>query len=280
MRAATALILAFLMGAAGCRRDVPFPADGRVPVWLDLSPSYGDPPADPGDALALVQAYGSGQLAIRGVSITYGHVPLVRGYPVAQELFKRIDTGLLRPWRGASAAEERAAPTEATELLDEALGREKLTILSLGPATTVASVLLRDPSRASRIERVVLVETTAGADRGSLQVLVDAGIPLTLVANDVAEGIRFSDAEFAALAPGQGAFALVLPTAQAWAQAREGQAVALPALLAVDLVAHPRDARCENRTDTTLLPGRPVSVCRWPDEGPKARILRNLSTRR
>ena len=101
-----------------------------------------------------------GRLRVRGVSVTFGNVPLVRGYPAAQELLQRLDSGLLRAWRGASVPEERAAPTEATELLEEALGKEPLTIVATGPATTIASVLLRQPAMASRIERVILVAGT------------------------------------------------------------------------------------------------------------------------
>ena len=146
--------------AGACRSGDAPPADGRIATWLDISPAIGDPPRDPGDALALLQAYGSGTLRVRGVSVTFGNVPLERGYPAAQELLKRLDSGLLRAWRGASAPDERAAPTEATELLEEALGKEPLTIVATGPATTIASVLLRQPAMASRIERVILVAGT------------------------------------------------------------------------------------------------------------------------
>ena len=279
---------------------------------MDISPSYGDPPRDPGDALALLQAYGSGRLAVRGVSVTFGNVAMVRGYPVAQELMSRIDTGLLRPWRGASSPEERAAPTEATELLEEALRKEPLTILALGPATTLASVLQRRPEAAERITRVILVgghhadaaaTSTAGqpgttgisADIGSLKVLLDSPVAITLVAPGLSTGVALDSADLDRLEEVRGPIRLVVPSARAWLQQvtthGDQAAFEVPALLAVDVAAHPGQLRCENAsasvstatgTPTLLVSsaptdnGRRVTWCHTADAAAKDRILGDL----
>ncbi len=280
---------------------------------MDVSPSYGDPPRDPGDALALLQAYGSGRLALRGVSVTFGNVPLVRGYPVAHELMSRIDTGLLRPWRGASSPEERAAPTEATELLEEALRKEPLTVLVLGPATTLASVLQRRAAAASRIERVIVVggrrqgdatkggpapptvTSGIGADIDSLRVLLDSPVAITLVAPDLSTGVGLDARDLERLEEARGPIRLVLPSARAWLEqvtATAGQSsFAVPAMLAVDVAAHPGELRCEvamaslsNTPDTSTLvvsseataAGRRVTWCHTADAAAKDRILADL----
>jgi inosine-uridine nucleoside N-ribohydrolase len=321
--------------AAACGRQ-PLPTDGRAAVWLDISPAIGDPPRDPGDALALLQAYGSDRLRVRGVSVTFGNVPLVRGYPTAQEILERLDTGLLRPWRGASSPEERAAPTEATELLEEALGKEALTFIATGPATTLASVLLRQPEIATRLERVVMVggrpsgvagrESRVGSagpevgsgesgvgsqaqttesraraqvdpavavDATSVRILLDSPVPITLVPAVDSPDIGLNAADIDRLDTGRGPIKLITPSARGWLQgitATSGDmSFPVPAMLAVDVVAHPGEVRCEAAvaalvTDTTGAPalrvsaepaatGRPVTWCHTADPGAKARML-------
>ncbi len=309
-RLLAAVLVSCLAGAA-CQRDAPTPADGRTPVWLDISPAYGDPPRDPGDALALLQAFGSGRLAVRGVSITFGNVALVRGYPVAQELMSRLDTGLLRPWRGASSPEERAAPTEATELLEEALGREPLTILATGPLTTVASVLSRQPALASRVERVVLVaghrplgdvadadrraaaDANVLADAESLQQILQTAVDLTLVPALPETPFGFGAPDLDRLDRASGPIGLIAPSARAWLQAvarRDATSeFPIPALVAVDVAAHPGEFRCEAAAATLTTErgsprlaigppgqGRLVTWCHTPDPGARERILTDL----
>lgn len=305
-------LLVLLVAAAACGRPAVDTSDGRVPVWLDISPAIGDPPRDPGDALALLQVHGSARLRLRGVSVTFGNAPLVRGYPAAVELLERLDTGLLRPWRGPSSPEERAAPTEATELFTEALGESRLTVLSLGPATTLASVLLREPDLASQIERVVFVgghppvaegtsptlDANVTADPESLKVVLDSGVAVTLVPAGAATGVGLGSRDLDALEARGGAIGLVIPGARAWLQAvTNGTAattVPVPALVAVDVAAHPGEVRCEvamaslQTAPTTALvvssapdaPGRRVTWCHTADPAAKARILADLGANR
>lgn len=303
-----AVLAVLLVATTACRRTPDAPRDGRTAVWLDVSPAFGDPPRNPDDALALLQAFGSERLRVRGVSVTFGNVPLVRGYPSAQELMTRIDTGLLRPWRGASSAEEQAAPTEATELLEEALRAERLTIVAVGPATTLASVLLRHPEIANRIERVVLVagrtpaagdavgtDANVAADPGSLQVVLDSQLPVTLVAGDLTIGVGMTGADLDRLDTGQGPIKLITPSARLWLQeltSRTGaQTFPVPAMLAVDVAAHPGELRCEAAIATlagdaarrSLLvsstpgsPGRAVTWCHTADPDAKARVITDV----
>jgi len=310
LRLPIALVAALsLMASAACRRDEAPPADGRIATWLDISPAIGDPPRDPGDALALLQAYGSGTLGVRGVSVIFGNVPLERGLPAALELLKRVDSGLLRAWRGAAAPEERAAPTEATELLEEALRKEPLTIVATGPATTLASMLLRKPAIASRIDRVILAAGTpaevrapdgAGAsapdanvqaDAVSMQVLLDSPVALTLVSSSPATGMGLGAADLDHLDQGHGPIKLLTPPARAWLQAAGAAtgaaAFPVPAMLAVDVAAHPGEVRCEAavaaiatrpplgaRLEVTTSPiGRKVMWCHTADPGARARII-------
>ena len=250
---------------------------------------------------------------MRGVSVTFGNVPLVRGYPAAQELLERLDSGLLRPWRGASVPEERAAPTEATALLEEALEKEPLTIVATGPATTIASVLLRQPatrvaassvSCSSRVgrcqprrwDRPITSTPTSMADAASLQVLLDSPAPLTLVPAGVDGEVGLDAADLDRLDEGRGPIKLITPSSRAWLQgvsSRTGATVfAVPAMLAVDVAAHPGDVRCEPAVAAmrstaagppTILvssepgaQGRTVTWCHTADPGAKARMIADV----
>ena len=150
------------------------PADGRIATWLDISPAIGDPPRDPGDALALLQAYGSGTLR-RARRV--GHLRqcparawLPGGPGTAAAPGQRAASGVARRRQRPMNARRRPKPPSCSR---RHCGKEPLTIVATGPATTIASVLLRQPAMASRIERVILVAGTpvrrddaGGAGRG------------------------------------------------------------------------------------------------------------------
>jgi len=260
---------AVLLGFAGCRRSSTPPADGRTTVWLDISPSLGDPPRDPTDTMALVQAFGAERLRVAGVSVTFGHVPLVRGFPVAKDMMERLGTGRLRPWRGPSGPDERFSPTEATELLAERLEAEPLTIVALGPLTTVAALLGRHPHLRPQLQRVVVVAgrlpgqrlltgTTAPRrhrdlsvelDPASFQLLLDSSVPVTVVALEAAMQMALTSADLARFARGPRPARTLVPAAQSWlgvGPVSVGVDGFVPfGMAAVDLVAHPASARCD-----------------------------------
>lgn len=292
-----------LVMAARCARPAGPPADGRVAVWLDVSPAFDDPPRDPGDAFAIVQAFGTERLRVRGVSTTFGNVPLVRGFPAARALLEKLEGGALRPWRGASSAEEREAPTEATELLAEALDEAPLTIIAAGPATTVASLLQRRPDLDARIDRLVLVgglpdgtsesavDPHVAADPESMRILLAREMAITLVPADAA-GLALEEADLARLDAADSLVRQVAAGARSWLTHTKTTLVAVPAMLAVDVVARPGTVRCEAATARLETPsgaparlrvsgrpdptGRRVSWCHTPDPGARERILKDL----
>ena len=52
-------------------------------VWIDTDTAIGVPGADVDDGLALVQAFHSPELVVRGVSSVYGNAPLESTHPIA-----------------------------------------------------------------------------------------------------------------------------------------------------------------------------------------------------
>jgi inosine-uridine nucleoside N-ribohydrolase len=124
-------------------------APARVSVWIDTDPAIGEPERDVDDGLALVQAFHSPELDIRGVSVVFGNASLDRGLPIARRLVKQFGPPRLQVFAGAAGAADGVRETDASRALAAALRKEPLTILALGPVTNVAAVLRRHPDLAT-----------------------------------------------------------------------------------------------------------------------------------
>ena len=133
---------------------------GATDVWIDTDPSIGAPYREVDDAFALVLAFHSPELQIRGLSTTYGNARLKRTTQVARELVQQFGNvaGLSETDVHAGAATRRDdSRTAASEALANALRKQRLTYLALGPLTNLAAFLKQHPELAGRIDRVVLV---------------------------------------------------------------------------------------------------------------------------
>ena len=146
-----------------------------IPVWMDVDPAVMRGGHEPDDGLALLQAFHSDELEVRGVSVVYGNSALETGYPIANEIALRFGPEGLRVFRGASSAGELGVETDGSRALAEALEREELTVLALGPVTNVATVLKNYPELAGQIRTIVAV---AGRRPGQKFVLGAGGTPL------------------------------------------------------------------------------------------------------
>lgn len=126
-------------------------------VWIDTDTAIGVPGADVDDGLALVQAFHSPELRVRGVSSVFGNAPLEATQARASEVVERFGPPGLGVARGAASADRRGAPCPAVEGLARALEEGPLHIAAIGPVTNVASLLVLRPELASRILSIVMV---------------------------------------------------------------------------------------------------------------------------
>jgi len=200
-----------------------------LPVWIDtdLACGYGKT-ADVDDCWALALALRSPELAVVGVSTVFGnrlegegsdakrradlaHAILAlagRDVPV----FPGSEVDGKQDWRA----------TPASEAMARALTRSRLTLLALGPATNVATLLARNPAVARNIERIVLV---GGKPPGSLfhpgrhwwfhfgdfnvaqgveamRKVLGAGVPITLVPFELAIQVAVTENDLQRLRSG------------------------------------------------------------------------------
>jgi len=169
-------------------------------VWIDTDPSVAPGGHEVDDGLALIQAFHSPELLVRGVSVAFGNAALKEAMPIAEQIIERIGPKDLPIYPGAARADQLGTETPASRALASALQKEALTILALGPVTNIATVLRQHPELESRIIRIVAVagrrpeqHFMTGAtgskpfkdlnfelDPKAFQVLLDSMIPITL----------------------------------------------------------------------------------------------------
>jgi pyrimidine-specific ribonucleoside hydrolase len=125
-------------------------------VWLDTDLMIGCPeraPREVDDGVALIMALRQPSIEIVGISLI---TVVDYGEEVAHKLLKWYNkTGRDIPvYKGSDSANDVGIENDATRALAEALGKEKLTILAIGPTTNVATVLKNRPELASQIEEI------------------------------------------------------------------------------------------------------------------------------
>lgn len=190
-------------------------------VWIDTDPSVRPGGHEVDDGFALLQAFRSPQLQLCGLSASYGNAALSVTLEIASQVTQRFGPRGLKVFAGAESAAQLGTSTLATRALVKALQKEALTILALGPATTVASVILRHPELTPRIRQVVavagrrpgqsLTESSHGPphrdfnfelDPEAFGVLLDSGVPLSLVPWEVSSSIWIDRTDLERLAQG------------------------------------------------------------------------------
>lgn len=208
----------------------------RIPVWIDTDPALGEPDRDVDDGFALVQAFKSPELDIRGISVVAGNAPLDRGLPIATRLAREFGPAGVTVHAGAAGATERGQASAASQAMADALRAAPLTILALGPATNVATLLEGHPDLASRIVRIIAVagrrpgqRFTTGAvnDRGhrdfnfeldpeAFRVILRSGVPLVLTPFEISSKIWITEPDLDRLQAGGPAARALAGPARSW----------------------------------------------------------------
>tara|TARA_B100000315_G_scaffold257863_1_gene308146 strand:+ start:6560 stop:7228 length:669 start_codon:yes stop_codon:yes gene_type:complete len=113
--------LAALLIATVLAGTVPAPAQptAPIPVWIDVDPSaaggYGLVIND--DGLALAQAFHSPELAVRGVSATFGNAAIDETLRIARDVVARFGPAGMVVHRGAAGGDELGRETAASRWL-------------------------------------------------------------------------------------------------------------------------------------------------------------------
>lgn len=129
-------------------------------IWLDTDMMIGMPDKrgarEVDDAIALLMALRhADKVQLVGIStVTYVNY----GHDVTQKLlgyYNKTDR-TIPVYRGSDTLRDSGRETDASRALAEALRRERMPILAIGPLTNVATVLKNHPELAAQIEAVVV----------------------------------------------------------------------------------------------------------------------------
>ena len=233
------LVAAMLAAIAAAARVSPMAAaqgTTAVPVWIDTDPAVGVADRDVDDGFALLQAFHSPELAVRGVSVVFGNAPLAQAWPIGLRIVGGSGPRGLRAYRGAAKAEDLGVDNAATRALAAALKREPLVILALGPATNVATVVKSQPALRSRIVRIVAVagrrpgqRFTTGTtnprghrdfnfeqDPEAFRVLLGSRVPLTLAPFEISSKVWLKAPDLDAIAHDTAKSEWIVAPARRW----------------------------------------------------------------
>ncbi len=293
----------------------------RTAVWIEVDAGCTARGLhDVDDCIALVQALRSPELEVRGISATYGNVDRVEAAKAARRVLELV--GGARPVALGAAAPLGAsgagctAPSDAERSLARALERERLTIVALGPLTTVASLLRHRPDLASRIERVVAVagrregrrlrpnrwlpfafaDLNFERDPDAFARVIEAGVPLVLAPFELGRQVTLGGGDLAHLRHGSAASRWLGDRSRRWLAAWQlglWQAGFSPFdALAVGLVVEPHafdcraaDVRIVDGEGAPRLEARPardrhasrIRYCGRVDSAFKQRLMRRLT---
>ncbi len=205
------------------------------PVWIDTDPSVARGGHEVDDGFALLQAFHSTALKVRGVSVVFGNAPLHEGFPIAQRLVRDFGPRGLLVYRGAAASAGLGIETAASRAMAAALRRERITILMLGPATNVATVLRNHPELAKRIVSIVAVagrrpnqrfstgpsvqplrDFNFELDSEGFQVLLNSGVPLILAPWEISSKVWLRQPDLKSLRASNASLGWILDASEDW----------------------------------------------------------------
>jgi inosine-uridine nucleoside N-ribohydrolase len=176
----------------------------RRRVWIDTDPAITAGNGEVDDAFALIQALRSPELEIVGISAVFGNTGIDHSYAMALEIVARAGRSNVPVYRGCGVEGDRN-PNAAMSALAAALTEAPLTILALGPLTTIAAALSQPDAEHANVEEIVFVggrreglefratstqekpfgDMNFECDAGAASALLALNIPITLAGWEV-----------------------------------------------------------------------------------------------
>lgn len=226
-------------------------------VWIDTDPAVTSGNGEVDDAFALIQAMRSPELDIIGISSVCGNAGGAHAYAMAQEIVTRAGRRDIAVYQGCSGPGDRSDGADAILALSSALAQAPLTILALGPLSTIAEVLIAAPELVAQIEEIVFVggrrsglkflaapdqekpfrDFNFEVDVAATQVVLASGCALTLAGWETSRAMWLTPADLDALATsGDPCNAWLAKSARPWMK-RWQEGLATPGFTPFDTLA-------------------------------------------
>jgi inosine-uridine nucleoside N-ribohydrolase len=211
----------------------------KLPIWIDADPACGQGATnDVDDCWALMMALRSPELALRGISTTFGNTKGEIAFQVARQAIGHLGGAARTPiYEGShTQGSPEWKSTQASAAIAAALRQEKLTIIAQGPLTNIATVIVNYPDLVKNIGRIVIV---AGKRPGNLfhpgqqwwfhfrdfnirkdtpaaKIVLNSGIPLVLTPFELATKVTIMRSDLDKLASGDEAAQWLRQVSQPW----------------------------------------------------------------
>lgn len=125
-------------------------------IWIDTDPAITAGNGEVDDAFALIQALRSPEFEIVGISAVFGNTDIDHTHMMAREIVNRAGREDVPVYRGSGMGGDRST-NPATDALISALDQAPITILGLGPLTTIATALLQPGVKSHHVDELVFV---------------------------------------------------------------------------------------------------------------------------
>ncbi|WP_373543222.1 nucleoside hydrolase [Chamaesiphon sp.] len=211
----------------------------KLPVWIDTDPACGQGATnDVDDCWALMMALRSPELALRGISTTFGNTKGETALQVARQAIGHLGGAARTPIYAGSHV--RGSPewksTQASAAISSLLRREKLTMIAQGPLTNIATVIINYPDLVKNIDRIIMVagkrpgdlfhpgqqwwfhfrDFNIRKDTPAAKIVLDSGIPLVLTPFELATKVTITRSDLDKLASGDEAAQWLRQVSQPW----------------------------------------------------------------
>ena len=211
-----------------------------IDVWLDVDTSTGvvtdGRNHDVDDGLAMIYAFHSPELRVRGVSAQFGNATLEQAVPIAEEIVQLFGPKDMEVYAGAASPDDLDKSTDATRAIVAALRERPMHVLALGPVTDIAAVLKANPELADRVQSVVVVaarrpgfvfgpkeapgtffpDANFEKDPEAMRVLIDSGVRVVFAGYEVSSHVWVTPADLDAMADKSASGKWVSETSRPW----------------------------------------------------------------
>lgn len=215
-------------------------------VWIDTDLSVGmtrhkrEGYCDVDDGYAVLQLIKADTIEICGISAVFGNTIIENSYPLSQQMSTEFAMGNIPVYKGAGEAIDLkdVNSNEAVEALAEALRRQPMTIMAIGPATNIGLLLLKHPELRSEIQEVVLVagrrtpqdyfkignkgnhaqDLNFDLDNDAFRLMFEHGVPVTLCPFEISNKVWIKAEDLDALEKGDEGNKWLANASRAWLQ--------------------------------------------------------------
>ncbi|MCL6462836.1 MAG: nucleoside hydrolase [Flavobacterium micromati] len=213
----------------------------QTKVWFDTDIMIGMPDKEArevDDGITLIMALKQPQIEIVGISnITY----VDYGFGVINKILNWHNKGNAIPvYKGSAFANDLGTENDATKALYQALKKEKLTILALGPMTNIATLIKNHPDIIPQIEKIAICAArTPGLpfnpgngklnvfdynyefDTASMEILLNSTIPLEFAGYEPSSYTHIGNIDLASLDLANEADKWLFDIVQPWMELNE-----------------------------------------------------------